>query len=56
MSLDDLALVRVTYLGVDGSAHEGKLVVNKQIAEDVASVFDDLYKARFPIQKVGFMG
>ena len=27
VSLDDLALVRVTYLGVDGSAHEGKLVV-----------------------------
>lgn len=52
--LQDLALVRVRYLGVDGSAHEGKLVVNKLIAEDVVSVFDDLYKARFPIQKVGF--
>jgi hypothetical protein len=54
VSLDDLALIRVTYWGVDGSTHEGKLVVNKQIAEDVVSVFDDLYKARFPIQKIGF--
>jgi hypothetical protein len=54
VSLDDLALVRVMYLGLDGLAHEGKLVVHKRIAEDVVSVFGDLYKARFPIQKIGF--
>jgi hypothetical protein len=54
VSLDDLALVRVKYLGFDGLAHEGKLVVHQRIADDVVSVFDDLFKARFPIQKIGF--
>jgi hypothetical protein len=53
VSLDDLALVRVMYLGFDGLAHEGKLVVQKRIAEDVVSVFGDLYKAHFPFRGMG---
>src|ERR1700678_4063213 len=46
--LDDLALVRVTYLGVDGNAHEGKLVVHKRIAEDVGTLFAIPTKGVFP--------
>lgn len=52
--LDDLALVRVTYLGMDGIAHEGQLVVHQRIADDVVSLFEDLYRARFPMNKIGF--
>jgi D-alanyl-D-alanine carboxypeptidase len=50
--LDDLAAVQVTYFGFDGLAHEGTLVVHKRLASEVASIFEELYAIRFPINKV----
>jgi hypothetical protein len=52
VSLDDLALLHLTYLGLDGGAHEGEMVVAASVADTVLAVFQRLYEARFPLAKV----
>lgn len=52
VSLDDLAAVQVKYFGFDAAAHEGTLVVHKRFSSEAAQIFDELYKAHFPINKV----
>ena len=44
-----LRTVRVSYVGFDGRAHTGSLVVGRRVTSDVTSVFRQLYGARFPI-------
>ncbi|HEY6960795.1 MAG TPA: M15 family metallopeptidase [Gaiellaceae bacterium] len=48
----DLRNVVVTYLGFDGRAHRGTLVVNRRVTREVAHVFANLYAARFPIRRI----
>ena len=47
-----LRLLRVTYLGFDGAAHEGKLVVAARWARPVVRVLRRLYETRFPIRRM----
>ena len=47
-----LRRVLVSYVGFDGKAHRGELVVSRRVATDVAQVFRALYAARFPIRKI----
>lgn len=49
---EDLRYVHVRYMGFDGEAKDGELVVNKAIADDVLAIFEELYKADYPIEKV----
>lgn len=49
---EDLRYVHVRHMGFDGEAKEGELVVNKAIADDVLAIFEELYKADYPIEKV----
>ena len=49
---EDLRYVHVWHMGFDGEAKEGELVVNKAIADDVLAIFEELYKADYPIEKV----
>ncbi len=42
----------VSYVGFDGRAHRGELVVNSAVAGDVAAVFRILYAARFPVRRM----
>jgi hypothetical protein len=50
--LRDLRLVRLTYVGFDGRAHQGELVVHRWYAEDFVRVFRRLYDARYPIRRM----
>jgi hypothetical protein len=52
VALRDLRLVRATYIGFDGRAHTGELVVNRDAASDIVSAFHRLYTARFPIHRM----
>ena len=52
VGLDDLRLVRARYLGFDGRAHTGRIVVHRDVAGDVVSVLRRLYAARFPIRRM----
>ena len=49
---EDLRYVHVRHIGFDGEAKDGELVVNKAIADDVLAIFEELYKADYPIEKV----
>jgi hypothetical protein len=47
-----LRTVTVTYVGFDGRAHRGSLVVNRAVVGDAETVFRRLYHARFPIRRI----
>jgi hypothetical protein len=47
----ELRRVRLRYVGFDGRAHMGQLIVNRRVS-DVVRVFGELYRARFPIRKM----
>jgi len=48
----ELRSVTVAYVGFDGRAHTGTLVVNRRVTGDVAAVFRRLYASRFPIRRI----
>lgn len=50
--LADLRYLRMTYVGFDGAAHTGELVVHERYAEAVTQVFHRLYDARWPIRRM----
>lgn len=42
----------VLHVGFDNQVHEGELVVNKDIADDVLEIFKELYESGYQIEKV----
>jgi len=46
--LGDLRLLTLRYWGFDGEVHEGPMVVNASVAQDVVGAFRTLFEARFP--------
>ena len=52
MGLDELRLVRALHLGMDGRAHTGRIVVQRDVATEVVAVLRRLYAARFPIRRM----
>jgi hypothetical protein len=44
--------VTVSYVGFDGRAHTGTLVVDRDVAIDVRTVFRTLYAQHFPIRRI----
>ncbi len=46
----DLRLLTLSYWGFDGEVHEGPMVVNSSVAQNIVSVFHRLFRARFPIK------
>lgn len=47
-----LLSVKVSYINVNGEREMGELVVNEEIAEEVVDIFRDIYKCKFPINKM----
>lgn len=52
IGLEDLSYLKVLHYGFDDETHEGELIVNKAIAEEVLDIFRELYEKRFPIEKI----
>lgn len=50
--IEDLRHVRVSYRNFHGEVRTGPLVVNEMVARDVLWVFRQLFRARFPIQRI----
>ena len=48
----DLRRLTVSFWGFDGRAHTGRLVVHREVAEDVVGVFRELFDAGFPIRRM----
>jgi hypothetical protein len=47
-----LDLVTVNYYGFDGKLHQGQIIVNKEIADDIVEIFKVIEETRFPVEKV----
>ncbi len=52
ISYGDLSLVHVQYYDFNGSVQEGELVCNKKIAQDLVEIFEELYKEKYPVDKI----
>jgi hypothetical protein len=47
-----LRRIRLSYLGFDGKAHVGTIVVNARVTDQVTAIFRRLYGERFPIRSI----
>jgi hypothetical protein len=52
VGLRHLRLVRLTYVGFDGEAHRGRLVIHRRWADEIVEVFRRLYQREFPIRRI----
>lgn len=52
ISYEDLRYIKLLHWGFDDRPHEGELIVNKAIAEDIADIFRELYQHKYPIEKM----
>jgi hypothetical protein len=52
VALSDLRYVQVDHRGFDGRAHRGELVIHVDWAGAVAAVFEELFWAGFPIERM----
>jgi poly-gamma-glutamate synthesis protein (capsule biosynthesis protein) len=50
--LRNLRQVGVTYVGFDGTAQRGRLVVHRRWADEVLGVFRRLYRVGFPVHRI----
>ena len=49
---EDLRYLHVLHVDLDGNVHEGEMIVNYHIAEDVLDIFRQLYEAGYPIERM----
>ncbi len=47
-----LRTISVSYVGFDGRAHTGSIVVHEDVTAQVTAVFRRLYGARFPVRRM----
>ena len=52
VEITDLRLLTLRYVGFDGRAHTGQMVVHHRHARGLVGVFRELYEARFPIRRM----
>lgn len=49
---EDLRYLLILHKDKDGNTHQGEMVVHKLIAEDVLEIFEKLYDANYPIERM----
>ena len=49
---EDLRYLHVLHKDINGITHEGEMIVNKRIAEDVLNILRQLYENSYPIEKI----
>lgn len=52
ISYDTLRYVSVLHYDLSGDVQNGELICHKAIAQDLLEIFYELYKARYPIEKI----
>ena len=50
--VEDLKYLRLSYYGYDGDTYIGEMIVNALIAEDTLKIFQELYEAKYPIERM----
>ena len=49
---EDLRYLHVLHVDLNGETHEGEMIVNYHIAEDVLDILRQLYVANYPIERI----
>lgn len=49
---EELSYLHIRYVDLQGKTQCGEMVVNRRIAETVLSIFQELYAAKYPIEKI----
>jgi hypothetical protein len=49
---EELRYLHVLHVDAEGVTHEGEMIVNVHIAEDVLDIFRRLYEAGYPIERI----
>ena len=49
---EDLRYLHVLHVDLAGETHEGEMIVNRHIADTVLDIFQKLYEAGYPIEKI----
>ena len=52
VAISDLRYLRLPYWGFDHKAHQGILIVNAKLAQQVEAIFIALYQHHFPIERM----
>lgn len=52
LNRDELRYLRVLHYDGEGKVLVGELICNKEIAQDLLEIFEELYKAKYPIEKM----
>ena len=52
VELDDLAYMRIAHWGYDNKVHMGEMIVHQAYAPGLKKVFRELFKKKFPIQRM----
>ena len=52
VAIKDRRQVNVPYWNFDNKASQGMLIGHKDVAQEVAAIFDDLYRRRFQIERI----
>ncbi len=52
LSRDDLRYLHLLHKDINDETHEGEMIVNASIADDVLEIFKELYENDYPIEKI----
>lgn len=52
VSRNDLRYLRIKHYDLQGRVHEGEMICNKRIANDLIDIFKELYRQKYPIESV----
>jgi N-acetylmuramoyl-L-alanine amidase len=55
ISYEELSYVHVLHYDFDGQVQEGELICNKAIAGDLLEIFEELYQAQYPIERIALV-
>ncbi len=52
VSRNELRLVNVLHIDFEGNTRQGEIICNKAIADDLCEIFQELYRHRYPIERI----
>lgn len=52
VSRNELRLVNVLHIDFEGNTRQGEIICNKAIADDLCEIFHELYRQRYPIERI----
>lgn len=55
ISYGDLRYIRLLYYDFEGNVHEGELIVNALLADEVTEIFYELYQAKYPFTSINLV-